>query len=103
MEIAHNYTVKIETTTERDTNTSKSGKTAVQPTHSLYFIPSVYMGTDGACSKAEHHNSEGKWEALTSFDKNKQILREGKVQGGESVNLNCKTLKSTMPAFNNRG
>ena len=61
------------------------------------------MGTDGACSKAEHHNSEGKWEALTSFDKKKQIRTGGKVQGAAPINLNSKILKFTMPASNNRG
>ena len=55
------------------------------------------MGTDGTCtnvsSKAEQHNTEGEWKALTSFDKNKQIRKEGKVQGGAPVNLNSKTFK----------
>ena len=45
----------------------------------------------------------GEWEALTSFDKNKQIRLEGNVQAGAPVNLNSKTLKSTMSASNNRG
>ena len=54
-------------------------------------------------AKAEQYNWEGKWEALTSFDKNKQIWTEGKVQGGAPMNLNSKTLQSTMPTSNNRG
>ena len=51
------------------------------------------MKTAGVCtraySKAEQRNSEGEWEALTSFKKNKQIRTGGKVQGGAP---------STMPA-----
>ena len=33
--IAHNYVVNIETTTGREMNASKSGKTVAQPTPSL--------------------------------------------------------------------
>ena len=80
--IAHNSAIKIKATTGREVNTSKSGKTAAQPTLSLDLDPSVYMRTNGeyncACSKAEDRNSEGKWEGLTSFDKNKQIRTRGK-------------------------
>ena len=39
--IAYNSAVKIEATTGRETNTSKSGKTAAQPTPSLDLDPSV--------------------------------------------------------------
>ena len=42
-------------------------------------------------------------EALTSFDENNQIRIGWKFQRGEPVILNSKTLKSTMPASNNRG
>ena len=62
--IPHNYAVKIEATTGREMNTSKSRKTAVHPIPSLYLDLSVQIGTDGACTcacfKAEERNSEGK-------------------------------------------
>ena len=51
-----------------------------------------------ACSIAEDRNLKGKWEALTSFDKNKQIQTGGKVQGRASANLNSIMLKSMRPA-----
>ena len=53
--------------------------------------------------KREQRNSKGEWEGLTSFKKNKQIRTGGKVEGGAPVNLNFKTLKSTMPVSNNLG
>ena len=40
--IAHNSAVKIEATTRIEMNTSKSGKTAAQPTPSLDLDPSVH-------------------------------------------------------------
>ena len=59
------------------------------------------MGTAGAyncaCSNVEQSNSDGEWEALTSFHKNKQIRTGGEVKGEVPVNLIYKTLKSTMP------
>ena len=39
--IAHNSVVKIETTIEREMNTSKSGKTAAQPTPAIDLDLSV--------------------------------------------------------------
>ena len=39
--IAYNSAVKIEATTGREVNTSKSGKTGAQPAHSLDLDPSV--------------------------------------------------------------
>ena len=53
--IAHNFAVKIEATTGREMNTSKSGKTAAQPAPSLDSDP------------------------LNSFNKNKGIRTGGKV------------------------
>ena len=101
--IAHNSAV----TTGREMNTSKSGKTVAQPTSSLDLDTSIYMETEVACTytcfKAEQSNSEGKWEALTSLDRNKQIQTGGKVQGGAPANVNSKALKSTTPTSNNRG
>ena len=46
--IANNCGVKIEATTGREMNTSKSGKTTVQPTPSVDLDSSVLMGRDGA-------------------------------------------------------
>ena len=61
-------------------NMSKSGEISAQPTPSLDLDPSEQMGTAGgvhpACSKAEQLNSEGEWEALTSFDKNNKYEQE---------------------------
>ena len=39
--IAHNSTIKIEATTGREMDMSKSGKTVAQPTPSLDLDPSV--------------------------------------------------------------
>ena len=84
--IAHYSAVKIEATTGREINTSKSGKAAAQQTPSLDLDPSLYMGTNGECtraySKAEIRNREGEWEALTSFYKNKQIRTEKSPRRG---------------------
>ena len=54
-------------------------------------------------NKEGDHKDEGDCEALTSFDKYKQIQTEGKVQEGAPVNLNSKTLKSLIPSSSNRG
>ena len=82
--IAHNSALKIKETTGREMNTSKTGKTTAQPTPILDLDSSVYIRIDGACnracSKAEQLNSEGEWEALTSFGKNKQIRKGEQFQ-----------------------
>ena len=61
-----NSILKIEATKGREMNTSKPGKTASQPTPSVYLYPSVQMGTAGACtcaySKVEQNSSEREWE-----------------------------------------
>ena len=49
-------------------NKSRSGKTAAQP----ISIDGSSQACTRACSKAEQRKSEGEWEALNSFDKNKQ-------------------------------
>ena len=50
------------------------------------------MGTagarTGACPKAEQRNAEEEWEALTMFDKNKQMRAGGNLQGGRTENSN---------------
>ena len=53
----------------------------------------VYKGSQGS---AGHFGSQKINDALTIFDKNKQIRTGGKVQGRAPVNLNSKTLKSTI-------
>ena len=74
--IAHNSVVKIEATTGRDEHIKvwKSSGTA----HTIIRLGSISI--DGAYSKVEQPNSKGEWDALTSFDKNREIRRGGKVQ-----------------------
>ena len=64
------------------------------------------MGTagarTGACPKAEQRNAEEEWEALTMFDKNKQMRAGGNLQGGSPVNLNSKNVKSQQSKVNQK-
>ena len=48
------------------------------------------------------NNLGGEWEPLASFDKDKQMWAEGKVQGGALAKANSRTL-STMSAFDAEG
>ena len=47
--MAHNSAVKIDAISGSETNISKSGNTAAQPTLEADFDPSVYIGMDYAC------------------------------------------------------
>ena len=47
--MAHNSAVKIDAISGRETNISKSGNTAAQPTPEADFDPSVYIGMDRSC------------------------------------------------------
>ena len=87
--IVHNSAVKIEATKGREMNTSKSGKTASQPT--------LLLELDVHSLKQNNETQKGGWKALTSFDKNKQIQVGGKVQGGAPVNMNSITLNPRCP------
>ena len=63
------------------------------------------MGTAGACTRASikagagQRNSEGEWEVLTSFDKNKQIQRGGKVQRRGTREFELQNVKIHDSAF----